>query len=94
MFFGSSTADLWITIFLLGVSLIISLIIFALAKRKLLALVVFLVLGNATFLIAAFLHSEIFRAYGIIWFEIFSLLIWPFLNIFLIIYYLKTKPKK
>jgi len=94
MFFGSPSVDLWIAMFLLAVSLIISLIVFALAKRKLLALVVFSVLGNATFLIAAFLHSEIFRAYEIIWFEIFSLLIWPFLNIFLIVYYIKTKTKK
>lgn len=94
MFFGSSSVDLKIVLFLLAISLVVSLIVLAAAKRKFLALIIFSVLGNAIFLLAAFLGSEIFRAYQIIWLEIFSLLLWPVLNIFLLIYYFKTKPGK
>jgi len=94
LFWGSSSMDLNITFFLLAVSLIISLVVLIVAKRKILSLVIFSILGNLVFLLGAFTHSEMFRAYGIIWFEIFSLFIWPILNIFLIIYYAKTKPKK
>ena len=32
--------------------------------------------------------------YGIQWLWYLSVFIWPILNIFLIVYYLKTKPKK
>lgn len=94
LFFGSSNADLKITIFLLLVSLLISIVAFIVVKRKISSFLLFSILGNSIFLIDAFSHSEIFRAYGIIWLEIFSILIWPILNILLIIYYIKIKPKK
>jgi hypothetical protein len=35
-----------------------------------------------------------FRAYRLIWLEVFSLLIWPPLNIFFIFRYFQTKPGK
>lgn len=86
--------DLKITIFLLAVSLAVSLFVLIFAKRKFLALLVFSIMGNLIFLADAFSHSEIFRAYGLIWFEIIAVFIWPILNIFLIIYYARTSAKK
>lgn len=89
---GSARVDIWITFFLLGVSLIVSFIVFALAKRKILALVTFSILGNLSFLLN--IGSGMFDFYGIQWLGYFSLLIWPLLNIFFIIRYAQTKPKK
>jgi len=86
--------DLKITMFLLSVSFIVSLFALIFVKRKFLALLVFSIMGNVVFLADAFSHSEMFRAYGLIWFEIFSVFIWPIINIFLIVYYAKTSPKK
>lgn len=92
LFFGDPGVDLWITAFLFGVSFIISLVVLALAKRKILALIIFSVLGNLSLLLN--IGSEMFRVYHIKWLGYFSLLIWPILNIFLIIRYTQTKPKK
>lgn len=94
LFWGSSSMDLKITILLLLVSLVISLFILILAKRKLLALVMLSIMSNLVFLADVFTHSEMFRAYGLIWLEIFSFFIWPILNILLIIYYAQTSGKK
>ena len=92
LFFGSPKIDLQITIFLLVVSFIISLVVLAAAKRKFLAVVVFSVLGNLSFLLN--IGSRMFTVYHIKWLGYFSLLIWPILNIFLIYYYLKSKNEK
>jgi len=94
LFFGSSSMDLKITIFLLAVAFIISFFVLIFAKRKILALLVFSIIGNLIFLADAFSHSEIFRAYGLIWFEVIAVFIWPIINIFLIIYYARTSAKK
>ncbi|PIP24123.1 MAG: hypothetical protein CO142_01765 [Candidatus Moranbacteria bacterium CG_4_9_14_3_um_filter_44_28] len=94
MFFGSSSIDLQIIILLLGISVIASLVVFAVAKRKFLAVPIFSILVNAIFFLAVLTGSEIFRAYRIIWFGYFSFFIWPLLNIFLIIHYARTNPKK
>lgn len=91
LFFGSPSVDLKITMILLAVSIIISLIVLAAAKRKLLALVVFSVLGNLSFLLN--IGSEMFGFYGLMWLKYFSL-IWIFVNVFIIVYYVKSKPKK
>lgn len=91
MFFGGPSIDLKITIFLLVVSLIVSLIVFTFAKRKLLAFVIFSILENAVFLANIFTRSEIFDFYGIRWLGHLSFFIWPLLNIYLIYYYVKTK---
>lgn len=94
MFFGSSSIDLQVIIFLLGIFFITSLVIFAIAKRKFLAVLVFSILANAVFFLSVLTGSEFFRAYHIIWFSYFSFFIWPILNIFLIIHYARTSPKK
>ncbi len=92
LLFGDPSIDLKISIFLLAVSLVIALLVFAIAKRKFLALVVFSILGNLSFLLN--IGSEMFVSYGIKWLGYFSLLVWPIINILLIIYYVRTKPKK
>jgi hypothetical protein len=89
---GSARIDIWITLFLLCVSLIVSLIVFALARRKISALMVFSILGNLSILLN--IGSGMLDFYGIQWLWYLSVFIWPILNIFLIVYYLKTKPKK
>ena len=92
LLFGDPSVDAWITIVLLGISFIVSLLVLALAKRKFLSIVVFSILGNLSFLLN--IGSEMFRVYHIKWLGYFSLLIWPILNILLIVYYAKTSPKK
>jgi len=92
LFFGSSNIDLKITIFLLAVSFLISLVILLFSKKIYLAVLVFSILANISFLLN--IGSEMFVAYHFLWFGYFSLLIWPLLNIFLIIHYARTKPKK
>jgi len=94
VFFGDPGIDLQITIFLLIVSFIISLVVLALAKRKFLSVIVFSFLGNLVLLGAIFTRSEIFDFYDIKWLKYFSLFIWTLLNIFLIIHYARTNPKK
>jgi hypothetical protein len=89
---GDPSIDIRISFFLVAVSLVISLIVLIFAKRKLLSVVVFSILGNLAFLLN--IGSEMFDSYNIKWFGYFSLLIWPIVNIFLIIYYAKTSPKK
>lgn len=92
LFFGDPSVDLWITLFLFGVSFIIALVFFALAKRRILAIIVFSVLAN----ISVWLNigSQMFVSYNIEWLKFFSVFIWPILNIFFIIRYARTKPKK
>ena len=89
LFFGSPSIDLKITIFLLAVAFIVSLIVLAAAKRKLLALVVFSVLANLAFLLN--IGSRMFVVYHFLWFGYFSLFIWPLISIFLIYYYIRSK---
>lgn len=92
LFFGSSTIDLKITIFLLVISLLISLAVWLYSKKIVVAFLILSVLSNASFLVN--IGSEMFDFYNIVWFLYFSVLIWPIINIILIIYYLKSNPKK
>ncbi|PIV83803.1 MAG: hypothetical protein COW51_02675 [Candidatus Moranbacteria bacterium CG17_big_fil_post_rev_8_21_14_2_50_44_12] len=92
LFWGSSSVDLKITLFLLSVSLVVSLIVLVAARRKFLAVVTFSILGNISFLLN--IGSGMFRVYHILWLKYFSVFLWPILNILLIIHYARTKPKK
>ncbi len=78
--------------FLFGISFVISLVVFALAKRKVLALIAFSVLAN----ISVWLNigSQMFISYNILWLKYFSVLIWPILNVIFIIWYARTGRKK
>jgi len=91
MLFGGPAIDLKITLFLIVVSFIVSLIVFAVAKRKLLALITFSILGNLILLIGIFTKSEMFDFFGIRWLGHFSFFIWPLINIYLVYHYLKSK---
>jgi hypothetical protein len=91
MFFGSPLFDLQITIFLLGASLIISFVVLVVTKKIFPAIMIFSVLGNIVFLLASFTGSELFRFYSIEWLELFSVLVWPILNVFLIYKLIKSK---
>ncbi len=91
LFFGSPKIDLQIILFFLGVSFVISLIVLAFVKRKLLAIVVFSVLGNIIFFLASFTGSEVFRVYHFLWLEYFSVIVWPFLNIYAVYKLAKSK---
>ncbi|HPN96273.1 MAG TPA: hypothetical protein PLK35_00755 [Candidatus Moranbacteria bacterium] len=92
MFFTDPGLDLQISLFLLGVSFITGLVVFAVTKKIKLAGIIFSVLGNLSFLIS--IGSRMFIAYDLKWLQIFSLFIWPIINIFLIIHYFKNNGKK
>ena len=92
LFFGDPSIDIKISLFLVAVSLVVSLIVLIFAKRRLLSVVVFSILGNLAFLLN--IGSEMFDSYDVMWLKYFSVFIWPIINIALIIYYASTSPKK
>ncbi len=79
--------DLLISETLFVFSFVISLITWAISRRWFLALIVFSVLGNLSFLVSV--DSRMFHLYHIIWLKYFSIFLWPLINIFLIIKYRK-----
>ncbi|GBE16851.1 hypothetical protein BMS3Abin15_00675 [bacterium BMS3Abin15] len=80
-----------ITVFLLVISAIISIGIYIFSKKLFKSVVVFSVLANLAFLVN--IGSRMFVFYHIKFLLYFSSLIWPLINIFLIIKYLKSKKK-
>ncbi len=82
-------SDLQVTIFLIVISLIISFVVFL--RNKLLAIVTFSVLSNASFLLN--IGSEMFYFNNIEWLQYFSVFVWPVVNIILIGRYLWKKFK-
>jgi TRAP-type C4-dicarboxylate transport system permease small subunit len=78
-----------ITMALLAVSIIISIVVYALSKKLFKTLVVFSVLANLIFLIN--IDSGMFILYNIKWLKYFSALLWPIINIILIIKYFQNK---
>lgn len=87
--FSNPEFDMLITIFLLMVAAIISGIVFAFSKKIFTAVVVFSILANLSFLVN--MWSRMFVYYHLKILLYFSLVIWPILNIILIIKYLKNK---
>ena len=82
-------SDLQVTIFLIVISLIISFVVFL--RNKLLAIVTFSVLSNASLLLN--IGSEMFYFNNIEWLQYFSIFVWPVINIILIGRYLWKKFK-
>ena len=82
-------SDLQVTIFLIVISLIISFVVFL--RNKLLAIVTFSVLSNASLLLN--IGSEMFYFNNIEWLQYFSIFVWPVVNIILIGRYLWKKFK-
>jgi len=89
MFFSNPVLDMQITIALAVISAIIALIVLAFSKNLFKTLVVFSVLANLSFLIN--IGSFMYLSYELIWLQYFSLLVWPIINIVLIIKYFKNK---
>lgn len=87
--FTNPALDLKISLMLLAVSFIVALIIWAITKKRFLALVIFSILGNLSFLVN--IGSFMFDSYNLKWLQVFSLLIWPLINIYLLIKYLSKK---
>lgn len=79
--------------YLIGISVFLSLIFFAVSKNKLLSLLIFSVLVNSIFLFAVFLRSLFFRIYGVEWLQYFAVFLWPIINIIFIIWYVRNKKK-
>lgn len=86
-FFSNPVMDMQITIFLLAISVIVSVIVYAMSKNKHKALIVFSVMANLSFLVN--IGSRMFTFYHLQSLLYFSLLFWPLINIFLIIRYFK-----
>ncbi|MEI7750046.1 MAG: hypothetical protein WCJ25_03505 [Candidatus Moraniibacteriota bacterium] len=84
MWLSNPAFDLESSLFLLGVSFVISIIVLAVSRKWFRALLVFSILGNLSFLVN--IGSMMFDFYSIRWLGIFSLYIWPFVNIYLLLY--------
>lgn len=83
--------DLSVIIFFVIIFFGISLIVLKRSNNALLSVTVFSVLCNLIVLFVISLKSLIFFTYNLEWFQYFSLLIWPLLNIYLIIKNFQTK---
>lgn len=87
--FSDPSLDLGISLTLLGISVLVAFVFWALTKKKSLALLVFSLLGNLSFLIS--IESRMFHIYNIAWLQYGALFIWPILNIYLLINYFSKK---
>lgn len=92
MFFSNPVLDMQITTTLLILSAIVAVIVFAVSRKIFKTLVVFSVLANLSFLVN--IGSRMFISFGLLWLQYFSLIIWPVINIFLIIKYNQRKNAK
>ncbi len=92
--FSDPSFDLHVSLFFLGFSFLVALIILALTRKKLLSFVIFSILGNLGFVVNIFTKSEMFLIYNIVWLKYLILFIWPLLNIYLIIKLIKIKNVK
>lgn len=87
--FSDPSFDLNVSLVFLGLSFFVALIVWAITKKRFLSLVIFSILGNLSFLIS--IESRMFHIYHIVWLQYFSFLIWPILNIYLLIKYFSRK---
>ncbi len=85
MFWGSSDLDLKVMMIGLVFALIISIFVYLKFKKMLLSLFVFSFLGNLTFFLMTSANSMMFRFYKTEWLKMFSLRIWPWINLALLI---------
>lgn len=87
--FSYPDIDLKISVALLIVSFISGLITWGISKKWFLAIIIFSILGNLSFL--GNIGSLMFDFYQINWLKYLSVFIWPFINVALIIIYRKQK---
>jgi hypothetical protein len=86
-FFSNPAMDMQITIALLVVSAAVSIIVYGVSKNTRKAAILFSVLANVSLLVN--IGSRMFTYYHLKALFYFALFLWPILNIFLIIKYLK-----
>jgi len=92
MFFSNPVLDMQITIFLLALSVVVAVVVFAVSRKIFKTLMWFSILANLSFLVN--IGSFMYLSYNLIWLQYFSLLVWPVINIILIIKYFKNKNEK
>jgi len=83
MFWSDPILDLKITVFLLVMVLIITGLIFAVTKKIFASLLGMSILSNLIFYLNA--DSRLFDIYNLKWIVVFTLNIWPYINILLAI---------
>ena len=89
MFFSDPILDMDITLALVFVSACLGIIIGLLKKNWKIAIAVFSTLSNLAFLIN--IGSRMFQTYHILWIFWVSVFIWPIINLFLIIWIVRSK---
>jgi len=82
MFFSSPSADLNVIIFLICISLIISVGVYFMTKKILPAVFLMSVLSNFVLFLNS--GSRLFGMYNIKWLVVFTLDFWPYINILLL----------
>jgi len=89
--FSNPSFDLSVSLILFSLAFLVAGIIWAITKKRFLALLVFSLLGNLSFLVN--IGSFMFESYDLKWLQYLSLLVWPVLNIYLLINYFSNKNK-
>jgi len=93
MFWSSPSRELNVVLILLVVFVFISVFVFIKTKKKINSILIFSLLSNFLFLLISLSGSSLFTIYDLIYFQYFSLFIWPIINLFLIIKYFKSSKK-
>lgn len=91
--FLACPSDLVVLSWLFGILIFVVFFVFLRTKNAHLSLLIFSIFSNILILIPFLSRSLIFRIYHIEWLQYFSVFIWPILNIFLIIRYVRTKKR-
>ncbi len=88
-FFSDPELDMQITLGLIFVGFCASLIVWLIKRNFWFTCLFFSVWSNLAFLFALFTRSRMFQFYDILWMFWVSVFVWPLINIFFIIWYLK-----
>lgn len=89
MFFSDPILDMQITLGLIFLSLLISLIVFLFKRNFWFAVILFSVLSNVAVLLNA--GSRMFQFYHLLWMYWFLIGVWPLINLFSIIFYVRKQ---
>ncbi|MBP9801837.1 MAG: hypothetical protein KBC83_04205 [Candidatus Moranbacteria bacterium] len=89
MFFSDPILDMQITLGLIFLSLLISLIVFLFKRNFWFAVILFSVLSNVAVLLNV--GSRMFQFYHLLWMYWFLIGVWPLINLFSIIFYVRKQ---
>lgn len=89
MIFSDPQLDMQITFVFLFISAAVALAMYLVSKNPWKAAVWLSVLANLSFLVN--IGSFMFLSYGLGWLQNFTLFVWPIINVFLVIRFLKKK---